>query len=562
MKFLKLKTIIIVTLVVVVSLALGEGVEIAIENGAERLVSLQNDDGGWDWPLDDADPTNPSPLNTIGPIAMGLAKVYGKIGFDSYYTALQSAGGLLLAKTNNFSPSDGYLAAELDFIFTGNAYKNHIKTNFYDPLAAGTYDRKGEGTLYDTESYVNQIRVTRPVNLAAWDLGMGLVGAASVGADISDWVEGVKAEINELDGSAYYDVIGLAGAIYGLAFVDEDYDPTAGEHEAASSLRDLAEILVGYQIDVGGFTWHSPYVIPDDFNETIQETSYAILALLELDCSYYISNISGAVDYLLNVQLENGGWKNWAGGGENNEITGEALWAICNWDMWVIDVNIDIKPGSDPNCFNIDGHGNIPVAILGSACFDVSDIDDTTLSFAGLTVRVRGKRGPMCSIEDSNGDSFPDLVCHFEDDSNTWSGGTSTATVTGELLDGTHFEGTDSICIVGKIIPCDLLGNWLLSYDQDGGATYVHDMTISTQSPDGTFSGTGSYPTGNQWTWVVTGTITDSTVSMTIIYDQAVGGTNPYKVELTGTVEVCGISMSGTASDNKNHSYTWTATHE
>ena len=117
----------------------------------------------------------------------------------------------------------------------------------------------------------------------------------------------------------------------------------------------------------------------------------------------------------------------------------------------VIEVDIDIKPESDPNCFNIDGHGNIPVAILGSADFDVLDIDFSTLSFEGMAVRVRGKRGPMCSFEDSNGDSILDLVCHFEDNPEYWTGGDTTAKVTGELSDGKRFEGTDSICIV-KIV--------------------------------------------------------------------------------------------------------------
>ena len=52
-----------------------------------------------------------------------------------------------------------------------------------------------------------------------------------------DWVAGTKAEINELDGEAYYDVLGLAGAVYGLAYVGVDFDPTAGQHAAASSTR-------------------------------------------------------------------------------------------------------------------------------------------------------------------------------------------------------------------------------------------------------------------------------------------------------------------------------------
>jgi len=113
-----------------------------------------------------------------------------------------------------------------------------------------------------------------------------------------------------------------------------------------------------------------------------------------------------------------------------------------------LQVDIDIKPGSVPNCFNINGHGVIPVAINGSEGFDVSDIDVGTLIFDGLTVRVRGNKGPLCSIEDWNSDGYLDMVCHFEDDSAAWTGGSSTAMLTGNLLDGTAFEGMDSICIV------------------------------------------------------------------------------------------------------------------
>ena len=111
-------------------------------------------------------------------------------------------------------------------------------------------------------------------------------------------------------------------------------------------------------------------------------------------------------------------------------------------------VAIDIKPGSDPNCFNANGHGVIPVAVLGSAGFDVSNIDLNTLSFGGLAVRVRGNKGPLCSIDYSNEDAYLDLVCHFEDDASAWDPGDGDASLTGNLIDGTSFEGTDSICIV------------------------------------------------------------------------------------------------------------------
>jgi pectin methylesterase-like acyl-CoA thioesterase len=301
-------------------------IDTMMQDGGDRLAALQNDDGGWDWPLDDGNPANQSPKNTVGPIAMGLAQAYLHTGDPDHLATLEDAGAFLLSKTNDFSPSDGYLAAMLDQVFGGTTYTDHVTTYFYNELAAGTYDRKEEGTLYDTATYVQKIRDDRAGNLAAWDIGMGLVGAASAGASTAEWIAGVKAEIDELDGAAYYDVIGLAGAVYGLAFVSEDFDPTTGEHAAAGSVSDLAVILAGYQIDGGGFTWSANYLNPDEGNETIQETAYAILALNEVDREGYLFELQGAADYMRSVQLVTGGWENYTGSGENHEITGEALW--------------------------------------------------------------------------------------------------------------------------------------------------------------------------------------------------------------------------------------------
>ena len=299
--------------------------------GGDRLEALQQNDGGWDWPLDDGDPTDGSPLNTLGPIAMGLAKAQSQTGDADQLNALSDAGSYLLTKTNNFSPSDGYLAAELDSVFGGTTYVDHVKANFYDPLAAGTYDRNGAGTLYNTAGYVDMINIARANgtddNMAAWDIGMGLYAANAAGADTTAWIDGTKAEINELNGNGYYDVLGLAGGVMGLAAVGEDFDPTAGEHAGASNLGDLADALAGYQLSTGGFTWNSGYVIEDDDNETIQETAYALLALNEYSRDNYINEITGAGNYLQGAQLGTGGWENYAGRGENNEVTGEALWA-------------------------------------------------------------------------------------------------------------------------------------------------------------------------------------------------------------------------------------------
>jgi hypothetical protein len=314
----------------------------AFQRGASRLTGLQNNDGGWDWPLYDGDPTSGSAPNTIGPIGMGLAQAYLHTSDASHRAALEKVGAFLMAKTNTFSPSDGYLAAALDSIFGGTDYVDHVNTYFYGPLAAGTYNRNGAGTLYGTASYIQLIRNARHGsgigNLAAWDIGMGLVGAAAAGADTAPWIAGVEAEINLLDGSQYYDVLGLAGAVYGLAYVGEDFDPTSGQHAMASNLAGLGTILASYQLPSGGFTWNMGYRTAG--NESNQETAYAILALEKLNHSAYLPSIVPAADYLYSVQLGTGGWNGYPGDPEeNNEVTGEALWAIATayqaGDVWV-----------------------------------------------------------------------------------------------------------------------------------------------------------------------------------------------------------------------------------
>lgn len=117
-------------------------------------------------------------------------------------------------------------------------------------------------------------------------------------------------------------------------------------------------------------------------------------------------------------------------------------------------VDIDIKPGSDPNCFNNDGHGVIPVAILGAADFDVTQVDPSTVQLEGLSVASKGKSGKlMAHIEDVNGDGFDDLVLQIEDVAGTFTSGSGTATLTGNLFDGTPFEGSDDICVVPSAPP-------------------------------------------------------------------------------------------------------------
>ena len=115
-------------------------------------------------------------------------------------------------------------------------------------------------------------------------------------------------------------------------------------------------------------------------------------------------------------------------------------------------VEIDIKPGGNPNNINLRSKGVVPVAVLSTGDFDASEVlDPATVLFAGASpVRWR-----LCDVD---GDGDDDMLFHFKtrdllkgDENPVGLDADSTeATLTGNTTNGEVISGTDEVRIVPR----------------------------------------------------------------------------------------------------------------
>jgi hypothetical protein len=112
---------------------------------------------------------------------------------------------------------------------------------------------------------------------------------------------------------------------------------------------------------------------------------------------------------------------------------------------------IDIKPGGTPNSINLSAKGVIPVAVLGSATFDATAIDASSLLFEGDAARVKGKSGNIGSQTDVNGDGWLDVVVQISlTEATTFTETSTQGCLTGRTTTGLVFRGCDEVRIVPR----------------------------------------------------------------------------------------------------------------
>ncbi len=170
--------------------------------------------------------------------------------------------------------------------------------------------------------------------------------------------------------------------------------------------------------------------------------------------------------------------------GDGGSVTG-----LLNEPLPIPSAGLDIKPGECPNPFNRNSNGVLPVALVGTASFDVTQVDISTLQMAradgvgGTVAPNEGPPGPHtvvqdvatpfdgpgsqeCDCHELEGDGIPDLSMKF------WSqeivtqlqlaglpgGAFVELVVSGTLLNGTPFSASDCIVLVGPGPPVTVTG--------------------------------------------------------------------------------------------------------
>lgn len=112
-----------------------------------------------------------------------------------------------------------------------------------------------------------------------------------------------------------------------------------------------------------------------------------------------------------------------------------------------IPVGIDVQPGDRSNVIKEGGRQTIPVAILGSPSFNVADIDQNPNFLRFGADNPYGMPFDCKPPADVNKDRIPDLLCQYVAYSTDLAVGDTRAYLSGRLLDGRSFLGSDAIVV-------------------------------------------------------------------------------------------------------------------
>jgi len=324
--------------------------------GVDHILDQQCSNGGFGWPHADCSATF---HNITGPILLGdLAAYYFTMDGLDLAGALNGGAFDLTYRYDNeeakFSTFTPAFLEELARAADNTTFSDHVSTRFFDELAAGTY---GPDDL-TTAGWIAGVQAGRSgtwVNLRPWEFHTVIPVSRILGHPGQDalLIQAVLDGLDTLDNSdpdtVYSDIIGLAGAVRGLAYARATTFPaiSAPLHsgvDGIDNLEDLAAFLASLQNPNGSWYWHSNLAAPAIGDEDVQTTAYAVLALLAVDKLTAASTVDATRsgrDWMASLQLPDGGFPMFPGGDENTEVEAEALKAIADVDSTILVVGFE-----------------------------------------------------------------------------------------------------------------------------------------------------------------------------------------------------------------------------
>lgn len=316
-----------------------------LQSAADHIVGQQCADGGFGWPHADCTTTY---HNITPPIMLGVMNAYAFTADATHLAAMVSAADYAL--TNQYSNGEMRMGAQGPFflaeaaVLGANPVYSAFVEQFFDELTAATYgpdDRDTAGWIAEIVAY----RQGQWINLLPWEFMLLPVPAAALGnpGQVMLFEEAILSSLNTLDNTdpatVYSDILGLAGAVRGLAMrgrlgFPAIVSPLHSDINGITTLESLAAVLAGYQNADGSWYWHSNLAAATEGDKDAQTTAYAALALEDANLrvsANYQQNILDAQVWLEARQLAGGGFESYPGGdvaSANTEVEGEILQAL------------------------------------------------------------------------------------------------------------------------------------------------------------------------------------------------------------------------------------------
>ncbi|MCK4564225.1 MAG: hypothetical protein KAU94_06105, partial [Verrucomicrobia bacterium] len=125
----------------------------------------------------------------------------------------------------------------------------------------------------------------------------------------------------------------------------------------------------------------------------------------------------------------------------DGDFDGDPVVDMGAYEFPVLDVEIDIKPGSDTNPINLKSKGRCPVAVLTTEEFDAAEVDPATVRFAGASPA-------HYALEDADADSDLDLILHFKTQELDLADDSTEVFLIGQTYDEQFLVGADTVSIV------------------------------------------------------------------------------------------------------------------